>query len=36
MIRPRAGYDMLDNIDNYVSCVWNRWHDRGYGVYEFV
>ncbi len=30
-----AGHDMLDNIDNYASYMWNRWQDRNYGVFKF-
>lgn len=26
-----AEADMLGNIDNYVSYLWNRWQDRNYG-----
>jgi len=29
-----AGEDMLDNIDNYVSYMWNRWIDRNYGEFK--
>jgi len=32
----KEGYrDMLDNIDNYVCYMWNRWVDRGYCRIKF-
>lgn len=32
----KEGYrDMLDNIDNYVCYMWNRWVDRGYCRLQF-
>jgi hypothetical protein len=31
----QAGDDMLGNIDNYVSYMWNRWNDHNYGWFKW-